>query len=361
MATAWKPVDDSQEWELQEEITRLRSQLEETRKRVADFEGGLRSPVGVRDAPGVSMFGFGGVGGGEGSPPPCHSTPGPTPKLTVSRREILPEKYDGKKNWDNYLLHFESCKVVNKWSDGEAAAYLCASLTGDAVQVLTGQARMPYEEIKSKLQRVFGPCNGPENYRMEFRTRKRKAGESLPELAQSLHQLVLRAYPELPQASQEILVREQFQETLEDAELRAAIFRQRPETLEETVRVATEMECFLKAEKVRGTGKKAYIRTVEERPEMDKMAQLEQQMAQMMAMMEGLQTKLAGLDSKSGNSKSGKTCHFCKKPGHFKAKCTEFQKQDPEGYQRYVSSRRPQQGNETGPTPGAMGGPAREL
>ena len=354
----WKTGDDSQEWEAQEEITRLRSQLEETKKRVADFEGELRSPGGVRGAPGASMFGFGEVGGGGSSPPPCHSTPGPTPKVSLTRREILPEKFDGKKNWENYLLHFESCKVVNKWSDMEAAAYLCASLTGDAVQVLTGQGKMSYKEVKAKLQRVFGPCNGPENYRIEFRSRKRKTGESLPELAQSLHQLVLRAYPELPQASQEILVRDQFQETLEDAELRAAIFRQRPETLEKTVRVATEMESFLKAEKVRGTGKKVYIRTVEERPETDKMAQLEVQMAQMMAMMEGLQTKLAGLDSKSG-----KTCYFCKKTGHFKGKCAEFQKQDPEGYKRYVSSRKPPQGNLTGPTPGAMGGggAAREL
>jgi len=282
----------------------------------------------------------------------------------ILKREVHPEKYDGKKSWDNYIIHFEACRDLNGWSEQDACSWLAACLTGNAVQALGGHgAELGYRELKRKLERSFGPCSRPENYMIEFRNRKRKPGETLQELAQSLRQLVVRAYPDMPIASQELLANEQFKDALEDGELRAAIFRQRPKTLEEALSAAIEMECFLKAEKARGRGKSSFTRVVDAHTQPtsqsfnqghERLMEIESQMQKMMTMMQDLQSQIS-----SGNmkKKNGKACYYCDDAGHFQYKCPKFERDDPEGYRKYLEKRN--QGNGQWPTQRALGRPQR--
>ena len=75
------------------------------------------------------------------------------------RWEVVPEKYDGHKSWENYIIHFEACKRVNGWVDQEACAWLAASLTGDAAGAL-GQnfvaETCKYSDMKKRLEDHLG-------------------------------------------------------------------------------------------------------------------------------------------------------------------------------------------------------------
>ena len=88
-----------------------------------------------------------------------------------------------------------------RWSDQEVCSWLATCLTGDAVRALghdwsPGQFR--YGELMSILHKSFCPCVSAENYNIiEFRSHKRRPGESLHDLSQALHQLVSRAYPDM--------------------------------------------------------------------------------------------------------------------------------------------------------------------
>ena len=173
-----------------------------------------------------------------------------TAKSTRSGREVIPEKYDGTSSWRSYMTHFEACKQLNEWDDDIAEEWLAARLMGKATRVLE-EDRDGYEDLKNLLSAEFGPSDGVENYSAELKSRRRRPGESLKELGQSIKDLVRLAYPELPKTSRDRLGREYFKEALEDAELRQAIFRAKPSSLDEAVAAAKDWELFVKTEKTR--------------------------------------------------------------------------------------------------------------
>ncbi len=301
----------SQEWELGELLADMRSQLEETQRRAAAFDESLFGFTCKNDQDTPSkVLNF-------ESPTKVHqykSTPVSEPPQTVApskpRREVHPDKFNGA-SWDNFILHFEACKELNGWVDKEACSWLAASLTGDAVQVLSGGGiGLGYNGLKAKLERRYGICNSPENYVLEFRNRKRKPGESLQELAQSLRHLVVKAYPDMAVDSQELLATEQFKDALEDTEIRAAIFRQKPKNMEDTVSTAIEAECFIKAEKARAKGK-SHLRLVEAQPAQPKLKELETQMQQLKELMKDLQMAIVKTQETPKKKRDPKLCYYC--------------------------------------------------
>ena len=298
-----------------------------------------------------------------------------TPELKVRseattrthRREVIPEKYNGKTGWDTYVLHFEACKNLNSWSETEAASWLAASLTGEAVLALGNDVtrESKYTDLKKQLSLHFGPSANTDQYTIEFRHRRRRTNESLPELAQALRRLAARAYPDMPLASRNQLTVEQFKDAV-DGELRAAIFRAKPTSLESAVSAAVEMEGYLKAEKARrsrvGVSGIAYGLDYCSEPaeprEDSRLGQLEKRMEEMMEMMGNLRESLSTPKSESRPQKKGnsKSCFYCKEEGHFKTSCQKFKDENPEGFQRYLE----QKGkalNEKRLTQGAMGRP----
>lgn len=291
------------------------------------------------------------------------------------KREVHPEKYDGKRPWSNYKVHFRACKELNGWSDTEACIWLATCLTGNAVQVL-GQNWSPeqctYDELQTKLEKSFGPCSSAENYTMEFRGRRRRSNESLQDLGQALMQLVVMAYPGMNREAHDKLARDQFKDALEDGELRSAIFRSRPRNLEESVAAAVETECFLKAEKSRGRGKSVplFSRTIdaqsnEPNSRLDKMENRLQDMMSMLQNMQPINTERrpnysSGTPDRGPDKRKGKVtqCYYCHGEGHFKWDCPKFQQDNPQGFQEYLKYRESKfQGNDQWSNQGVMGRP----
>ena len=43
---------------------------------------------------------------------------------------MLPDKFDDRSSWSDYVIHFESIATVNHWTEDEKAMYLASHLRG---------------------------------------------------------------------------------------------------------------------------------------------------------------------------------------------------------------------------------------
>ena len=167
---------------------------------------------------------------------------------------VMPDKYDGSVVWQDYLTHFSLCAELNIWDERQMATYLAVSLRGPAQQLLgdmTVDRRRNYRTLVEALAARFGYEGQTELFRVQLKSRLKKAGESYPELAQAITRLVARAYPQAPYHLQQTLSKEHFIDALIDSDMRLRIQQNKPFTLEEAVRNAIELEAFQEAEKQR--------------------------------------------------------------------------------------------------------------
>ncbi|CAG2213802.1 unnamed protein product [Mytilus edulis] len=165
--------------------------------------------------------------------------------------KIKPCQYDGSTSWTDYLSHFEMCALVNNWSENQKGLYLAVSLMGQAQAVLgdlPSEKRQNYSDLVSALEERFAPSSQTELYRVQFKERRQRASESLPELGQSIRRLSNLAYPTAPLDVRETLGKEQFIDALVDSEMRLRIKQSRPKGLNDAVRLAVELEAYNKAE-----------------------------------------------------------------------------------------------------------------
>lgn len=170
------------------------------------------------------------------------------------RPNITPDRYSGKVLWREYHRHFESCREVNEWNEEQSARYLSASLQGNALRILgdaSPDRKRTYGELVKLLERRFGSGRQSENYLVELRHRRQGPKESLQELGQAIHELTLRAYPEIQEESRERLAKNHFLDAVDSRSVREGINRARPKNLDEAIRAALETDNFEKVEQQR--------------------------------------------------------------------------------------------------------------
>ena len=54
----------------------------------------------------------------------------------AARPVVLPETFDGTKNWDEWFFHFKNMAVVNGWCDADKLKWLRVRVTGRAQKAL---------------------------------------------------------------------------------------------------------------------------------------------------------------------------------------------------------------------------------
>ena len=151
----------------------------------------------------------------------------------------------------DYLSHFEMCTLVNMWSEHQKGLYLTVSLIGEAQAVLGDlpkEKRQIFTYLVFALKERFAPSSQTELYRVQFKERRQKASETLPELGQSVRLLSNLAWPTAPLKLRDTLAKEQFFNALVDSEMRHRIKQSRPKGLNDTIRLAVELEAYNKAE-----------------------------------------------------------------------------------------------------------------
>ena len=98
------------------------------------------------------------------------------------------------------------------------------------------------------LVRRFGPGQQAENYLVELRHRQQGPKESLQELGQAIHELVVKAYPELSGLGRDRLARNHFLDAIESQAIRESVWRARPNNFDEVIQAALQAENFEKIE-----------------------------------------------------------------------------------------------------------------
>ena len=179
------------------------------------------------------------------TPIASHRVPPAAP--STQRRRPKPQEFTGHVSLEAYMAQFEMLARAQGWDDGEKAIQLAASLKGPAVEVL-GQLeeaqRLSYSALVDALERRYGHKHQEEAYRSRFRTRVRGKGETLQELAQDLEHLVRKAYPQTPEGTTTILLRDQFVDALLDHRLQVYVKQAHVDNLQTALARALEFESF---------------------------------------------------------------------------------------------------------------------
>ena len=249
------------------------------------------------------------------------------------RHERVPDRYDGKGSWTNYFAHFQAVMEINEWNADEAAHHLAGSLRDTACRVLYPKPITPdgrerkftLQELVGRLNRKYGPGGMAENYLSLLKQRQQQRGENLQTLADDVQQLSLQAYPEAPYSFLERLTINHFKDAVADAEVRAAIHRQNPRTLEEAVNAALDAENWQKIERSRRNVVPVPVRQIQtqEQPQVEYVTKKE--VANLFEIQrKSLEDMMAGLmkERRKGNRRGKQlTCWNCGQQGHKAQQC----------------------------------------
>ncbi|KAJ8049585.1 hypothetical protein HOLleu_02384 [Holothuria leucospilota] len=140
---------------------------------------------------------------------------------------MLPEKYDRKSCWSDYLVHFEHIASINGWHQLEMAKFLGASLKGEAQKAFTDlppHERHSYQAMCNALSRRSGVEKQGLIYRVRLQNRTQGPDESIVELGQALKRLIVRAYSRV---SDEFAI-DAFRNALKDPELKKVCIKPTP-------------------------------------------------------------------------------------------------------------------------------------
>ena len=97
-----------------------------------------------------------------------------------ARPLVLPEKFNGTGNFNEWISHFEGIAVLNKWKEEEKSLWLRIRLTDKAhvaLNRLPNDAHQSYSALKSALTERFEPSSKQEVYKAEFECRHKRKRE----------------------------------------------------------------------------------------------------------------------------------------------------------------------------------------
>jgi hypothetical protein len=158
--------------------------------------------------------------------------------------------FDGRVSWPNYKVQFDLICQNRSLDNAQKAYVLAASLTGPALAVLSSlepHERVNYEALAKALNNRFNENKSAELALVRLENRTRGPNESLASYAAEIDSLVLTAFPSATVECRETIGKERFTRGL-DNELRRQVKLARPDSLAETISVASEIESILRAE-----------------------------------------------------------------------------------------------------------------
>lgn len=123
------------------------------------------------------------------------------------------DKFDGQGNVERFLDHFDVVARANGWSPDLQALQLPTALCGPAFDFFR---RLPTEEratitaLQDALRREYSTTALESDYALLFVSRRRQAGEPLPEFGDALKTLARKAYPSFTDMQLESLCKTHF-------------------------------------------------------------------------------------------------------------------------------------------------------
>lgn len=272
---------------------------------------------------------------GEGAGRPVTSTPAPVPgglhssgvPAKLEKPLAMPDIYSGQSSFKDWLVQFEICKNLNKWTNAQACQFLAVRLKGSALQVFSDldvASRKKLEIVTKALQDRFDPVRDPGVYWAQLKGRVRKKGESLVELAGSIQRTVSKAHPTMEYSSRELIAVQHLIDAVENKEVQKQVRRQKPATVNQAMSLILDEESYLvserqtsrvfglveKAEAIKSSGDKKTVSG-----DVDGLKETIQRLEQKL----GYLTEQVKAQQES--QRNGLLCYQCKQPGHQKSTC----------------------------------------
>ena len=191
-----------------------------------------------------------------------------------------------------------------------------------------------FDGLVEALGRKFAPAERIELCKAEFRTRKRARGEKLGEIAASLSRMTVKAYPNATTDLRDQLAMDRFIGALDDRDLRIRIRKGNPNSLDEAVSRAIQLEAIYEAEN--GHKKQPARVQAVNMNEASAEDRITTMLTRQTAVLESMVSLLSERGKNSvdkpreskrpGPPRSNKTCWNCGRRGHFRSNCPEKEK-----------------------------------
>src|SRR5271156_3316659 len=188
-----------------------------------------RVPPGTSGKVTFSDVGFQSVGGGGGQRGP----------------HVRISDYDGETDLTAFLSRFDRVAQLYRWSEDEQMIHLETSLKGAAADIVYDiEPTTTIEEMKDMLRLRFGTDRQGEVTRTELQHTRRQSGEPLQKLYRTIKKLMSVGYPGPTTAMKNWIGRDHFLRALNDDQLCIQVSIQKPQTLEEALTTALELEAL---------------------------------------------------------------------------------------------------------------------
>ena len=153
-----------------------------------------------------------------------------------------PLKFDGR-DWEGYILLFNSCAVANDWDDEQSAKYLASSLTGDAVYVLAQKPvrSWSFSELCYALEERYGLTNSAFVNRSKLRRISQQKGQSMQQVADEILKKVGCSFS-APPREHDIIAVDYFIDAIQDPELKRHLMQKEPGDIRSAVVIAKKFE-----------------------------------------------------------------------------------------------------------------------
>ena len=167
--------------------------------------------------------------------------------------------------FNEWIRHIDDLLEPTYWAEADKIRALSSRLSGSAYDVLVS-VREPedtYIAVKNKIRDRYHGAETHAFFQREYEDRCRKPGESIPDYAYSLKNLLIQAYPHLATPAQRFpLLKRAFLKGL-SSELRMALVNFEYETYEQLVQRANNIDAQQAAEREEtSTSRSNFVRAV---------------------------------------------------------------------------------------------------
>ncbi|KRZ51925.1 hypothetical protein T02_932 [Trichinella nativa] len=149
------------------------------------------------------------------------------PPEALTRSSDVERCFHGKKGMERYFR----AAVVPDNRRGAMVQYHMDEAIGDVLSAMEVEETVDYDKLKSTLFRVFGVNNSEERYMKEFINQRQRENESVEEYAGHLKRLLPKAFPQLKEQADDILL-QQFKAGIRQDMIKLTILRSAPDSFE---------------------------------------------------------------------------------------------------------------------------------
>src|SRR6266496_180773 len=280
-----------------------------------------------------------------GLPPPQSNNNNRGDRYSFRMAEFDP----AKESFESFEDRFAECVKHYQWEGSDKLFYLKQCIATSINSVLWSGGKVnSAEELLSRLKSRYGKTKQTDRYQMELRLLRRKKGDTIYTIYDTIKRLSALAWSGEENAKHVVSSNiSTFAEVIESPATRKEILLRRPQTLEDALDVASNME-FIEAydressdvydpdgrkrDKAHARSADAQVSAVTSvdprdtamailRKELDEMKAWKAEQQASKARYIANKGKFQGKGSPRGGSQGPRLCCNCQQPGHFKDRC----------------------------------------